>query len=313
MNNNSVVKLNDTFFYKRKYFVSDLMNKEDIISKVKEIEFDSFESFVKNVLKEKILDLDLFKRVIIPITSSKELEAVLSITNISSRLAVYFKEVPEDVSSYIKPLNIDYVIDSENIEKFKEIVKKDKFIENLFYGRGIVKINFEPTTELDQLSVNITDPFFIFPYFNNVQINWNIDKFENLPISSLKALRYHLVLLRRNVLNTPYRWNCGLYGFDEEVEVPYKLFATYINKANVDMNSIYFKGNGNSHLFFDKEYDPYKMSTGEISSIREWYDYNSEDLSYIDTYESNFICMGSPIVRPYISQFIEDTLSEPNN
>lgn len=308
--NTNMIELDKNVFFQRKNFVKDLLNIQDIINKQKEIEFDSYIDFINLVITNKI-NIDNICKVIIPIESYEELNSLFRINHFKPILYVYIKN---DIENIIKNIDKEYkigiIIDSNNIDKFKNSVEKYQKISILRNCCGVVKVNIDPSKDLDSFNLlnKITEPFLTFPFFNNIWINWNLNLFNNLPINTLKYLDYQLSLLEINVLHTDYEINGSKYGYNSSIKYKYDFYYSFYNKIHMNEDYMYIPTVESSKIYFNKDYDIDKMSTGEITKMREFYDYTSNDKSCITTYYDNKLCTGSALIPSYVYEFISSIL-----
>lgn len=305
-----MIELDKNVFFQRKNFVKDLLNIQNIINKQKEIEFDSYIDFINLVITNKI-NIDNICKVIIPIESYEELNSLFRINHFKPILYIYIKN---DIENIIKNIDKEYkigiIIDDNNIDKFKNSVEKYQKISILRNCCGIVKVNIDPSKDLDSFNLlnKITEPFLTFPFFNNIWINWNLNLFNNLPINILKYLDYQLSLLKINVLNTDYEINGSKYGYNSSIKYKYDFYYSFYNKIHMNEDYMYIPTIESSKIYFNKDYDIDKMSTSEITKMREFYDYTSNDKSCITTYYDNKLCTGSALIPSYVYEFISSIL-----
>lgn len=307
----SSIKLESDLIFNRKHYIKELMDIQLIINKLKELEFDDFWDFVDLVLRNKI-NIDNLVKITIPINSKEQFKSLIRLENLRPILYLYIKDNVEDILSCVDDTyRIGYIIDSDKIEEFKNAVKKFKIIDKLNKSGGIVKVNIDPEKDLHNLGLTnkITEPFLTFPFFSEVWVNWNISKFSQLPIEDLKYLEYQLLLMKSNMLSGD---TCGInakdYGYDGNIEYKFSLYQPYLSKAHINKDVLYIPGIESSKISLNKNYDPYEMSTSEITKIREVYDYSEDSKSCVADYSSNYNCTGSAILRPIVSNFISSVL-----
>ena len=246
----NMIKLDENVYFQRKCFVSELLNIQNIINKQKEIEFDSFSDFIETVIKNKI-DIDNIFKIIIPIEHWEELESLFRIKNLKPLLYVHIKD---DIENIVKSIEGNYrfgiIIDSDKLEEFKSCMEKYKKIDNFKNCGGVVKVSINPQEDLDSFSFlnKITEPFFTFPFFNNIWINWNLKDFENLPIKILKYLEYQLLLLKANVLNNEYEINGNKYGYGSDIKYKYNFYYSFFNKIHINKDFMYIPYIENSKI-----------------------------------------------------------------
>ena len=310
------MKITDEFCYKRIFFIRDLSRPNVIFNKCEQLEFESFDSFIKNYLSiESMVNLVNLKRIIIPINSVNQISYLSGITNNTPTFLFYLQEIKPEILIEIPSItatNFGIFLDGNNVVEFKkclETLTEDKQKEisaKLFQTHGAFRITLT-SDNLNDFLDSLSEPFVTFPFFNFCDIIIQFHTFEETKLKDLHQLIYNFKLLYRvmsksfnKVLNWK-KYNDGLsdiqysfsimkrngtelYIYDDKIKV-----ATKANLPEYECSLLNQDGN-----FVNQ-----KVLDTFLGAVTMEYDCN-----YFVSKEENYFCNNNITSLPYLNRIL---------
>lgn len=316
------MNIDNEFSYRRKYYVRDLLNPNTLITNTGFIEFDSFDEFVRVILKDKKFDINTSAKIIVPVKNADEVELLLSISPEARSFLIIklmsFDKETRDAFSVVK--NTALLIESNRISTLKKEMLKDpsdNFVNFLrsTYGYFTNTITFD---NVDDIMYKYTDSFFEFPFFCISIIKWDWKSFENMKISELNSLAFQTRLLHRNAFGQERIVDYSKYYSNDFIsnsskDIGFEKRYKYDKMKTFSCKWIYIKDgkmyidNPSTDIYIDIYDDRYRDANNidfrEINALRSVFDVKlssdyAHDLSMVSL-SQNIKCTGNPAIIPY--------------
>jgi len=303
---------------RRKYFIKDLFNPKTVLSNFHEIEFESFDIFVRmfndGFISKKIdyvFPIDIDKDMVFLKKISRKSyffdRLYLNIKIESNRLKEFFEHISglEDCHfTIITDDKVDLSLDDLGSDKnsVKWLQKNRLFVETTInYQNYKTKLN-------DLLTIYNTNRIRFF------YLNWNYYSFEQMPLKEMHEFEYRISHFmswcnstkdERKYDNQPIMINKS--GFRK------KLFID--NEMKMYLSKLAFK---DGDILFDlkkhKHDDGISVSFVELNKLRNYIDLTPEfligtcpDISYVDYYQNKKV-MGNINEIPIISEKVGEII-----
>lgn len=314
------MNISEEFSYRRKYYVRDLLNPKTLVTNTATIEFDSFDEFVKVVLKDEKIDIQTPAKLIIPVRSSDEVSSMLSLNpEVRSFLILKLESFTKSVrDSFSVVPNVALMIDSKDIDSLKEEMvnnPSDNFVRFLKTTYGYFTDTIT-SNDVDDIMYKYTDPFYKFPFFCISAIKWDWYSFQDYKMKDLRKLIYQCRFISNNlggqsrVLNySKYMTKYGLDSVGGSLEREY----LYDRMKSDSCKCIYVKDgklyidSPDSEYFIDMYdeslFDGNNVDLKEVNRLRLPFDIKismnyATDINIVSI-NQNIKCTGNPAIIPY--------------
>lgn len=316
--------LSDEFIYKRKYFIKDIPRPSVIFNKCSQLEFDTFDSFIRNyLLKESMITQTHFNKIIIPISEVGQISLLKNIENNIPVFIFYLKIINKEVLSEITSNNLltnkfGILIDSDKIHSFKETLEsldkeiKEKVCEKLSVTHGAFR-HILTKENAGNLITDATLPYYTFPFFNFCDLIINYHEFEDMKLKDLHELIYQFKFIYKNFISNTKNKSLNWTYYNpnlREIEYSFKFMERdgselYISENNIriypestelpefQMELINSDGNYMSQKFLDRF----------LGALSLEYDCKM----FVSKYE-NYLCNGNLTSLPYLNRIINNVI-----
>lgn len=227
----------EDFYYKRNFFIRDLARPNIIFSRCEQIEFDSFDSFIKNYLsKENMLSLINIKRLIIPIESTNQISQLYGLKSNSATFLFYLKNLDKEIVSELKSLttsNFGIFLDYDKVLEFKNVLEslpeegKKEITLKLSQTHGAFRVVLNKNN-LNSFLDNLFKPYLEFPFFNFCDLIIEFHTFENTELKDLHQLIYYFKYIYKNLIasTASKELNWERYNSDlKAIKYPFKFMG----------------------------------------------------------------------------------------
>lgn len=335
--------MTDTFSYRRRFFVKNLLSLESLCSNSDSLEFVSFDDFVKYFLKETRFINCSIDKMIIPVSSKEELELLTGINpNIRPFFVIYLKDFSvETLNTFnLFESKASILIDAENINLFKESFLKLTDYSFFKSTSGIFRVSLDDK-DLDNIIYNITYPFFTLPFFCSVEINWDFYNLQKKSLEELRPLIWAMKFFKRTFIDSTrtekFYWDyledktlCHCIGEDKECTDDCNCNKT--NRKAVYSKYHYGLVHPKNHkkLYIDGEYlkaslsdtfpginlysevgvDGNTVDFEDIGKFRNIIDMDLPTNLRFVNWEQNYLCNDNPNQVPYLCFIINAILDK---